>query len=307
MLFLRRLGGLVRDTLRLLKGHDLALYAAGVTFYAGIALVPTVLVAVWLTARLVGADRVAELGRSLADALPDQLGAPRVAEATIAAGLRLPVLVAIAVLLPASFYGEGLRRAFVSLTDAKDTLIGWRGRVLVLPLFAAAPVLLLAVLLVTPTVARLFGEGGASVLLGIVLAFLTDWVVLSLTLTWVYRVVSPVRPGWLASLWGGAVTGSFIAGFVQGFVLFLAIPVDLGLPFGGFTPIGGTVAVGLWLFLLHVLVLIGYALTHRIEDRDGVPWARVVDKDSHLANPISHDDDRVSGPAARPAGVRADG
>lgn len=80
------------------------------------------------------------------------------------------------------------------------------------------PVLL--VLLVTPTLARLFAEGRGSVLLAIVLAFLTDWVVLSVTLTWVYRVVSPTRTGWPASLWGGAVTGSFVAGFVQGFVLF---------------------------------------------------------------------------------------
>ena len=289
MWFFRRIGVLLRDTFRLLKGHDVALYAAGVTFYSGIALVPSVLVAVWLSAQLVGDDRMTELGRSLGDALPDQLGAPQAAEATIAAGLRLPVVVALAVLLPATFYGEGLRRAFVSLTDAKDTLIGWRGRLAVLPLFAAAPVLLLAVLLVTPTVARLFGEGGASVLLGIVLSFLTDWVVLWFTLTWVYRVVSPVRPGWLASVWGGAITGSFVAGFVQGFVLFLSLPLDLGLPFGGFVAIGATVAVGLWLYLLHVLVLVGYAMTYRIEDRGGVPWHRVVDKDSHLANAVSHD------------------
>ena len=302
----RRLGTLLRDTLRALRGHDLALYAAGVTFYAGIALVPSVLVAVWMAGRLVGEQRVTELGRSMAEALPDALGAPQVAVAAVQAGLRLPVVVALAVLLPASFYGEGLRRAFVSLTDARDTLIGWRGRLLVLPLFAAAPVLLLAVLLVTPTVARLFGEGGSSVLLGIVLSFLTDWVVLWVTLTWVYRAVSPRRPGWLASVWGGAVTGSFIAGFVQGFVLFLAIPVDLGLPFGGFTAIGATVAVGLWLYLLHVLVLIGYAMTFQIEQRNGVPW-RAVDKPSLLANTISHDDDRVPGPAGRPAGVRADG
>jgi membrane protein len=304
MWFFRRLGVLLHDTVRLLKGHDVALYAAGVTFYAGIALVPTVLVAVWLSAQLVGEDRMLDLARSLAAALPDELGAPQAAEATIAAGLRLPVVVALAVLLPATFYGEGLRRAFVSLTDIRDTLIGWRGRLAVLPLFAVAPALLLAVLLVTPTVARLFGEGGASVLLGIVLAFLTDWVVIWFTLTWVYRVVSPVRPGWLASIWGGAVTGSFVAGFLQGFVLFLSLPLKLGLPFGGFVGIGATVAVGLWLYLLHVLVLVGYAMTLRIEDRGGVPWHPVVDRDSHLANSISHDE--LPRPAARPAGVRPD-
>jgi membrane protein len=299
MWFLRRLRRLLRDTMRGLRGHDLALYAAGVTFYAGIALVPTVLVAVWLAGLLVGSARVAELGRSLADALPDQLGAPQVAESAVYAGLRLPAVVALAVLLPASFYGEGLRRAFVSLSDAEDRLIGWRGRALVLPLFVAAPALLLAVLLVTPTVARLFGEGGASVLLGVVLSFLTDWVVLWFTLTWVYRVVSPHRPGWLAAVWGGAVTGSFVAGFVQGFVLFLSIPVDLGLPFGGFTTIGATVAVGFWLFLLHVIVLIGYVLTQRIDERGGVPWGS-VDQPGTAGHPLPHQ-------AGHRAAVRADG
>jgi membrane protein len=305
MWFFMRLGRLLRETMSSLKGHDVALYAAGVTFYAGIALVPSVLVAIWLSAQLVGNDRMVSLGRSLADALPDELGAPHVAQATIAAGLRLPVAVALAVIIPATFYGEGLRRAFVSLADAKDTLIGWRGRAAVLPLFLIAPALFLPVLLVTPTLARLFADGGASVLLAIVLAFLTDWVALSLTLCWVYRVVSPNRPGWLASLWGGAVTGSFVAGFVQGFVLFLSLPLKLGVPFGGFIEIGGIVAVGLWLYLLHVLVLVGFALTQRIQERGGIPWHPRVDDRSQSANTLSHDDE-LPRPARRPAGVRTD-
>lgn len=304
--FFRRLGRLLRETGQALRGHDVALHAAGVTFYAGIALVPSALVAVWLSARLVGDERMRELGRSLAAALPDELGAPHAAEATIAAGLRLPAVVVLAVLLPATFYGEGLRRAFVSLTAAPDRLIGWRGRLAVLPLFLPAPVLLLAVLLVTPTLARLFDEGGGSVLLAIVLAFLTDWVVLSLTLTWVYRVVAPDRPGWTAATWGGFVTGSFVAGFVQGFVLFLSLPLRLGVPFGGFTQVGGTVAVGLWLYLLHVLVLVGFVLTLRIEARGGVPWRPPVDRVSQLANTLSHADDTISGPADRPPRVRTD-
>ena len=301
-----RLGRLLRETMRSLKGHDIALYAAGATFYAGIALVPSVLIAIWLSAQLVGDDRMVSLGRSLAAALPDELGAPHAAQATIAAGLRLPVAVLVAVLLPATFYGEGLRRAFVSLTSVQDRLIGWRGRAAVLPLFLPAPVLLLTVLLVTPTLARLFSEGGASVLLAIVLAFLTDWVVLTVTLTWVYRVVAPDRPGWLASLWGGTVTASFVAGFVQGFVLFLSLPLRLGVPFGGFTEVGGMVAIGLWLYLLHVLVLVGFMLTLRIEARGGVPWHEPVDELSHVANTVSHDDDTVSGAAERPARVRTD-
>jgi membrane protein len=265
----RRLGRWVLDlgrgTIRSLRGHDLALYAAGVTFYAGIALVPTVLVALWLTAAVLGRDRLSHLGDSLATGLPDALGAPGVAHAAVRAALALPAPVVAAALIPATFYGEGLRRAFVSLTGADDRLIGWRGRALLLPLFAAAPVLLLPVLLVTPTLVRVFGAGGWSAALGVVLAFLADWVVLWVVLAWVYGVVGPRRPGRLAVLVGAGATASFVAGFVQGFVLFLAIPVDLGLPFGGFAAIGAMVAVGLWLYLLHLFVLVGYALTLRLD------------------------------------------
>src|SRR5215207_10136337 len=100
MWFFRRLGGLLRDTFRSLRGHDVALHAAGVTFYAGIAVVPAVLMTIWMSARLVGDERMTELGRSLGDALPDELDAARIAEATVNAGLDLPAVVAFAVLIP---------------------------------------------------------------------------------------------------------------------------------------------------------------------------------------------------------------
>ena len=56
-------------------------------------------------------------------------------------------------------------------------------------------------------------------------------------------------------------------------MLFLSLPLDLGAPFGGLDVIGAMVAVGLWLWLLHLIVLVGYSLTQRIDDRGGLPWA----------------------------------
>src|SRR4029079_7086763 len=50
----RLIGELLGETVRALRGRDIALHAAAVTFYAGIALVPSVLVAVWLAGQLVG-------------------------------------------------------------------------------------------------------------------------------------------------------------------------------------------------------------------------------------------------------------
>jgi membrane protein len=48
---------------------------------------------------------------------------------------------------------------------------------------------------------------------------------------------------------------------MHGFALFCSLPVDFASPFGGFDQLGGTVAVALWLYLFHVVLLVGYALT----------------------------------------------
>ncbi len=47
----------------------------------------------------------------------------------------------------------------------------------------------------------------------------------------------------------------------------LALPLDLGAPFGGLTVVGGVVAPGLWLFLLHLVVVTCWLLTQSIDDR----------------------------------------
>jgi membrane protein len=73
--------------------------------------------------------------------------------------------------------------------------------------------------------------------------------------------VAPGRPRWGATILVGSFTAANLAGFLHGFVLFCSFPLALGTPFGGFTEVGGMVAVGLWLYLLHVIVLAGYAAT----------------------------------------------
>ena len=246
---------------RPLRGRDLALYSAAVTFYAGIAVVPVALLAIWITGLVAGADRVRRLTGHTIDALPDAIGAPRVIAALIEAGLQLTPMLALASLLPATFYGEGLRRAFVSLRDPGEALVGWRGRVLWLPLMAAAPALLLAAFLALPVTSSLWGRGGWYAVGGVVLSFFACWLVLTPVIIWVYRYVAPGHPEWLATVLVGSFTAANLSGFLHGFVWFCSFPLDLGIPFGGFTEIGGMVAVGFWLYLFHVLILAGYAAT----------------------------------------------
>lgn len=253
-------------TLRDLRGHDLLLLAAGVTFYAALAVVPVVFVATRLATLLVGRDEVRALAEGVGRALPGAIGADQVALALLGQGTDLGLLPLALCVLPASLYGEGLRRAYAVLgsPDADDRLTGWRGRLAALPVLAAAPALLLAVLAVTPWLADLFSRGAGGVALGVYVALNVDWLVLSLPLAWSFRVVAPDRLGWRVALAGGLVTGAFVAGFLQGFVLFTSLPLDLGAPFGGLVALGAVCAVLLWLWVLHLVVLVGYAATRRL-------------------------------------------
>ncbi|HWS32941.1 MAG TPA: YhjD/YihY/BrkB family envelope integrity protein [Actinoplanes sp.] len=258
---------------RLLRGRDVALHAAAITFYSGIAVVPAALLAIWLTGLAVGADRVRRLTGLTIAALPDAIGAPRALGALIDAGLALPPLFALASVLPATLYGEGLRRAFASLSTPRETLTGWRGRLLWLPLLAAAPALLLALFLALPTTSGLWLRGGWWSVLGVVLSFLACWLVLTPVVIWVFRYVAPGRPAWLPTVLIGSFTAANLSGFLHGFVLFCALPLDLGVPFGGFTEVGATVAIGLWLYLFHTVLLTGFAAAHTVgsPSRDDSP------------------------------------
>jgi membrane protein len=248
---------------RPLRGRDVSLRAAAVTFYAGIAVVPIALLAIWITGRVIGAGRVRRLTGHTIAALPSDIGAPRALAALIDAGLHLTPLFALASLLPATLYGEGLRRAFVSLREpqGQDNAVGWKGRLRWLPLLAAAPALLLAMFLALPATSSLWVRGGWHAVLAVVLSFLACWLLLSPVVIWVYRYIAPGRPDWLVAVLIGSFTAANLAGFLHGFVLFCSLPLNLGAPFGGFDQIGGMVAIGLWLYLLHVIVLAGYSAT----------------------------------------------
>ena len=276
---MRTLRRLLTAAFRPLRGRDLALHAAAVTFYAGIAVVPVALLAIWLTSLVAGADRIRRLTGRTIEALPDAIGAPNALSQLIEAGLDLTPLLALASLLPATFYGEGLRRAFVSLRDPGESMVGWRGRLLWLPLLAAAPALLLSLLLALPVTAGLWQRGGWYSVAGVILSFLAAWLVLTPVVIWVYRGIAPGRPEWLATVLVGSFTAANLSGFLHGFVLFCSFPLDLGIPFGGFTEIGGVVAVGFWLYLFHVIILTGYAATRSASNYQRARRARKLEED----------------------------
>jgi membrane protein len=252
---------------RRLEGRDLALISAGLTFYAGIAVVPLLVLAFGLTARLTSPDRVTELGGRLAELLPGELGAPDAVARLVEAGVGLGLINGLLALVPMTFYGEGLRRALLRFSRRREGMTGWRGRLAALPVLVVAPLLLYPLLLTVPVMADLARDGGVLATVGrVAVGFYGVLAALTLPLAWGFRVVGGGRVRRRALWIGAAFTAACLSGFLQGFVLFLALPLDLGAPFGGLTVVGGVVAVGLWLFVLHLVVLVGWLLTQSLDE-----------------------------------------
>lgn len=259
---LRRARPALRGVARSFPAADVALWAAGATFFGMIGIVPIVLVSLRVAAALVGGDAVTAGMDTAIGGLPGGHGTPAALRTLTSTALGMTWLQVLVGLFPASLYGEGLRRAFLQLSPTRvDRLTGWRGRLALVPVIAVAPFMVLAVLAAAPFVAPLYRDGGTGLLLGVVAAFHVVWVLVSVTLVLVYRLVAAGTVGRRALLLGGFATGSFLSGFLQGFLLFLAIPVEWSVPFGGLPVFGAVAALALWLYLIHILVLAGYRFT----------------------------------------------
>ena len=271
----------MRDVMQACRGHDLALYSGGVTFYAAIGVVPLLLIAVYLAGLLVGTGTVLDLSTRLARDLPENLGAQQAAKALGVAGNRLGLGAAVAAFVPASLYGEGLVRAFDRLSvhgeRGRRTL---RGRLGSLGIVALSPVLLLIGLATTNALTSTLGTGFWSRALGVYLAFLVGWLSISLLLAFAFRALAPERPGRRALAWGALGTGSMLSGTSLGFLLFLHLNLPLARAYGGAVPIAAAAAALLWLYLLHAMLLIGYVTTLRLAARRGHPRGPVLERDT---------------------------
>ncbi len=262
----------MRDVVRSTRGHDLALYAAGVTLYAAIGFVPLLLLALYLAGLIAGESTVSGLADALARLLPNDLGAEDAGQFLAKQGASLGLVNAAVSLVPATLYGEGLVRAFDRLSEAGEAgRRSLRGRAGSLLLVAASPFLLLLGLTTSRGLTGALGDGVGATLLGVYVAFLVGWISISVLLVLVYRGIAPDRCCLRALLWGAFSTGSFLSGTSLGFVLFLSLGIDLGGAYGGSTVLAtGAVALG-WLLLLHGVVLVGYVLTLQLEARQGHP------------------------------------
>ncbi|MCG8922996.1 YhjD/YihY/BrkB family envelope integrity protein [Lentzea sp. CC55] len=250
-----------------LRGRDLLLWAAGLTFFSALGLVPLLLLALRGVALLFGQDLVVDGARALGGALPEAHDPTGALVGLAEAATTAPWPLLAASLFPASLYGEGLRRALVQAAGEHVTKwTGWAGRIAFLPVLLLAPLLVALPLAFASVVGPLYEAGGWSTVLGVVLSFHLDMVPICATVALVFAFVGPVALPVRTVLAAGVGLGAVLTGFLHGFAVFLAIPVDWAIPYGGLAVPGGVAALGLWLFLLHGLLVFGYRITLSTHD-----------------------------------------
>lgn len=265
------LRGLASDVLGRLRRHDPFLLAAGLTFYAAVAVVPLCLLALAIAGVVIGRDTVAGLTEQVAGYFP---GAPGIRDLVAAAGdmgAGIGVMSFLAGLVPAAGYGEGLVRVFDRLAEVDRARKLLRGRLLVLALLAAlvgATLLGLAAMAVLPGA---LGTGGGARALGIYLAFVVGWAMSSLVLAVMYRLFSPRPLDAATTAWAAATAGSFFTGTSLGWLLVLRFGTDIGPAYGGSPEIGTVVLIAVYLLVVQAIVVVGYALALALADRAGHP------------------------------------
>jgi membrane protein len=262
---------IVRATRDRAAGHDLMLLAAGVTLYAGIAIVPLLLLGLYGAGLVLSADRVATLVGDLAAFVPATMGAREIVRELAVAGPALGVGSLIASVIAATTYGEGMLRAVDALEGEQRGNRTLAGRIRVLPYVGVFPLVTVAGLLTVAALPDMLGGGAIGQVLGVYLTFWIGWLSATALLVVLYRLFAVRTLRWAATVWGALATGSFLAGMSLGWVLVLRYGVAVGQAFGGSEDVGRVVLFTAYLLLVQVTVLLGYLLVLSIDDHLSSP------------------------------------
>jgi membrane protein len=258
-------GEVIRQTARGVAGqvrrHDLPFYAAGLTFYAAIAVVPLLLVAWFVTSLVLGDEVVRTLTLALAEYAPTSLGLREGVRSLGEVGPRLGIASLAAALIPATSYGDGLVRALDRIAERDRRAKGLRGRGLGLVFVAALPPVVMGELGAVAVLPGALGFTGRFNLVSVGVAFAVGWVSASLLVGVLYRAFSPRPIGLGALALGAALTGSFLAGMSLTWLFLLRFGVDVGIAFGDSVLLGTVVVAAVYLYLVQVVLLGGYLLS----------------------------------------------
>ena len=299
----------VREVVGHVRRHDLVFYAAGLTFYASIAVVPLLLVAWFVTSLVLGDELVRTLTLALAEYAPTSLGLQEGVRSLGEVGPRMGIAAFAAALVPATSYGDGLVRAMDRIAERDRRAKGLRGRLLGLVFVAALPPVVMAELGAVAVLPDALGFTGRFNLASVAVAFVVGWLSASLLVGVLYRAFSPrpIRLGPLAL--GATLTGSFLSGMSLTWLFLLRFGVDVGIAFGDSDLLGTVIVAAVYLYLVQVVLLGGYVLSlvlARVVAGSGGPSALPDDRHHKVvavAGRAGADDDGAARREPRAAGV----
>jgi membrane protein len=259
------------------RRHDLVFYAAGLTFYAAIAVAPLLLVAWFVTSLVLGDNLVTTLTLALAEYAPTSLGLQDGVRSLGEVGPRLGLAAFAAALIPATSYGDGLVRALDRIAERDRRAKGLRGRLLGLVFVAALPPVVMAELGAVAVLPGALGFTGRFNLVSVAVAFVVGWLSAGLLVGVLYRAFSPrpIQAGPLAL--GAVVTGAFLSGMSLTWLFLLRFGVDVGVAFGDSDLLGTLVVAAVFLYLVQVVLLTGYVLSLVVARVAGQARARSED------------------------------
>ncbi len=253
-----RLPGRVRRTVASARADDLFLYGAALAFYGLVSVAPFIVVALWLTALLVGDDKIHLVAAQLDDLAPRALGADRALQRVADLGARAGLVAVVAALWPATAYGSALARVFDRITLGQQApWKGLRGRGLTLALVGFVPVLVLAGLLATYGGASVPGDSPMGTVVGLALAGILGFAVAAAAVIVIYRVFPASAPGWPSTLRGTVVAASGISLLSVAYVTYLRLGTNFEQRYA-LDALAAVMLLGLWLFAANVALLVGY-------------------------------------------------
>lgn len=235
--------------------------AAGLAFFALVAAVPSVLIALWVTGSVVGFDSLlAALQRVTASVDSEDAQGAAFLEQAIEVSRRLGWGSVVAAVWPATTYGAGLARAFDRLTPERQRpMDGIRGRLLGIVVVAMLPIVMLGALALV--VFAPAGDAGwvIGTLGGGAMSFLAVAGVTGV----IFHLFSPVDVGPRASVRGGLVSSGLVLVSTVGFALYLRVGSGNEQQYASST-VALVVLLGLWLYLVNAALVVGYkaALQH---------------------------------------------
>ena len=250
-----RIPSWVRTVVNRLVDRDLVLTASSLAFYGLISVLPLLLLSFAAVRVFVGVEGLQTLENR---AVSPQTGSAGLLVRDLIRGSQgTSWLIGIAALWPATAYGGALRRALRHISGGDESLPGLRGRMIGLGFVFVLPVLVLAGIPGSYAMTRLTGDGVVTSVLGWVVAFAVGAVVIAALLTLLYRVFAPERLDWRSTFEGALFTAVALSLLSLGSVVALGL-MGAGNRYGN-PAVSAMVLLGVWLLVVNMLILVGYA------------------------------------------------